>query len=140
MSKASIHSLYSFIIKCVCVFVYLCLLCAGRLCIWVNMSVQNPPLNDCCLFLLTTPSLPACIKFPVFVSQLLWLSSAWEISGPCTAGWYVRRTSVKTCGGISAAVRRAGTSMPKSCSRRVDLWQAGWPTALCNYIIYKHTH
>lgn len=38
-------------------FVYLCLLCAGRLCIWVNTSVQNPPLNDCCLFLLTTPSL-----------------------------------------------------------------------------------
>lgn len=53
-----------------------------------------------------------------FVPQLLWLSSAWEISGLCTAGWYVRRTSARTCGGTSAAARRAGTSMRTRCASR----------------------
>lgn len=47
-------------------------------------------------------------------------TSARGTSGQCTAGWSVRRTCARTCGGTSAAARHAETFMQTRCSRRVN--------------------
>lgn len=100
---------------------------------------KSPHLNDCCLFLLKTPSFSACIKFPVFCFTAALTFKCLGDQWPVYCRVIREKEPLSGHAVVSALLRRAGTSMPKSCNRRVQPL-AGWLANVCNYVIYKHTH